>query len=163
MRTFSENLKILALLIMVRTVGRLIVYQLSNKYNVEMPRLKTYQLGKGLYGKHIKGEIRVDVANCGSWEEVEKTIYHEFRHEWQHKYYENTVAFFAAHPDYGKFGEFYRNSLIELDARRFENTFGKLDGISIIEAIAPGKLEELDDAGVLSARLREIASHVHYA
>ena len=130
--------------------------ELGTKYNVPIP---SFKISSELYRKETvlgaydcyTNTIIIDEMVFHINIDVEKLIYHEFRHAWQYKYYKNLYKWWLKKENTAIYDKYYNTLLcsIEEDAREFGKTKGRFSREDLINLYSPQKLTEMRDTGQL--------------
>lgn len=111
----------------------------------------------GFYS-HPTRIMAIDVASLGTTERIRSTVFHEFRHLWQHKFFPEESKYWSAwrRKNRERMGrDSYLFSPLELDANRFAKSEGRLDDDSIMTAVSTSRYpyRELSQAQALAAKI----------
>ena len=128
--------------ITLKSVAMAWLLPLTIKYNTSMPKIVFAKLSEGNLGKYVKQMIIIDPHQTAlvSTDEFKKAILHEYRHHWQWTHRHKEFIWWMEHKDLYRLC--YHGTPIEIDARRFEKTNGKLDDSFIFDKMLLDKIKE---------------------
>lgn len=111
----------------------------------------------GFYS-HPARTMAIDVTSLGTVERIRSTVFHEFRHLWQYKFFPEESKYWSTWTAKNRErmgGSSYLFSPLELDANRFAKSEGRLDDDSVMTAVSASRYpyRELSQAQDLAAKI----------
>ena len=126
------------------------------KLGVIPPKLVFKKLPLGTTGEHTPGLVKVDLRQHGKAHDLDITIRHELRHEWQYKKYPSIYAWVDKHiEEYNEGKDLYKYSLIEMDARLYAATGEGLE--RYFEELSEEDFDSMYKDGTLIPTMKKIA------